>query len=69
MCVYLQQLNHIGGLVEHLLELMQDDVVAVAAARVGSYRPQGEVKPLAAGVPLDGNLGKVIACLFSTLPC
>lgn len=53
--VYLQQLQHIGVLVEHLLQLVQNYVVTIGATRVGPHSPQGEVEPLAAGVPLDGD--------------
>lgn len=52
---YLQQLHHIWILVEHLLELVEDDVVAVGAAGVWSHRAQGQVETLAARVPLDGD--------------
>lgn len=53
---HLQELDHSGGLVEHLLQLMEDDVMAVAAARVGPHRAQGEVASMAARGPLDGHL-------------
>lgn len=62
--MYLQQLHHIWALVEHLLQLMEDDIVAVGAARVGSHSSQGEVEAVAAGVPLDGDraaLGGAVA--------
>lgn len=52
---YLQQLYDVRGLVEHLLELVKDDIVAVGAARVGPHGAQGQMEPLAAGVPLDGD--------------
>lgn len=34
---------------------MEDDIVAVGAARVGPHSAQGEVETLAVGVPLDGD--------------
>lgn len=43
---------------------MEDDIVAVGAARVGSHSAQGKVETLAAGVPLDGDraaLGGAVA--------
>lgn len=43
---------------------MEDDIVAVGAARVGSYSAQGKVKTMAVGVPLNGDrttLGGTIA--------
>lgn len=62
MCVhvwwYLQELHHVGHLIEHLLQLVQDDVVAVAAARVGPDGAQGEVETVGARVPLDCHLMK-----------
>lgn len=53
--LYLQQLHHVWTLVEHLLQLMEDDIVAVGAAGVGPHGAQGEVETLAVGVPLDGD--------------
>lgn len=53
--MYLQKLHHVRTLVEHLLELMEDDIVAVGAARVRPHGAQGEVEALAVGVPLDGD--------------
>lgn len=53
--MYLQQLQHVRVLVEHLLQLVEDDVVAVGAARVGPHGAQGEVEALRVGVPLDGD--------------
>lgn len=53
--MYLQQLHHVGALVEHLLQLVEDDVVAVGAAGVGPHGAQSQVEALAAGVPLDGD--------------
>ncbi len=34
---------------------MEDDIMAVGAARVRPHSAQGEVETLAAGVPLDGD--------------
>ena len=45
-----------GRLVEPLLQLVEDDVVAVTAARVGSYGAQRDVEPASARVPLDRHL-------------
>lgn len=53
--MYLQQLHHIWTLVEQLLELVEDDIVAVGTARVWSHCAQGKVETLAARVPLDGD--------------
>lgn len=64
MAIYLQQLHHVGTLVEHLLQLMEDDVVAVGASGVGPHGAQGQVETLGVGVPLDGDgaaLGGAIA--------
>lgn len=50
--------------VEHLLKLMEDDIMAVGAARVRPHSSQGEVETLSAGVPLDGDraaLGGAVA--------
>lgn len=61
---YLQELQDIGTLVEHLLQLVEDDVVAVGAARVGPHGAQCEVETLAGRVPLDGDgaaLGAAVA--------
>lgn len=43
---------------------MEDDIMAVGAAGVGSHSSQGKVETLSAGVPLDGDraaLGGAIA--------
>lgn len=53
--VYLQQLNDIGVLVEHFLQLVKDDVVAVWAAWVGPHSAKGQVKALTVGIPLNGD--------------
>lgn len=62
--MYLQKLHHIRTLVEHLLQLMEDDVVAVGTARVRSHGAEGEMEALAVGVPLNGDgaaLGGAVA--------
>lgn len=43
---------------------MEDDIVAVGAARVGAHSAKGEVETLAVGVPLDRHraaLGGTVA--------